>query len=42
VHGPSRADRTLQLASAATKIAAVLRSRKLDLDRTIEKRQLHP
>jgi hypothetical protein len=41
VHRASRTHRSLELALAATKIAAVLRSRELDLHRTIEERQLH-
>jgi hypothetical protein len=41
VHRASRAYRTVELALAATNIAAVLGSRELLLRRTIEKRQLH-
>ncbi len=41
VHRAFRADGTVELALAATNIAAVLGSRKLALRRTIEKRQLH-
>jgi hypothetical protein len=38
VHRASRAHRSLELAQAAAKVAAVLRSRELDLHRTIEER----
>jgi hypothetical protein len=41
MHRTSRADRTFEFALAATNLAAVLRSRKLDVRRAIEKRQLH-
>jgi hypothetical protein len=41
MHRASRADGTLQLALSASHVAAVLCSRKLDLDPTIEKRPLH-
>jgi hypothetical protein len=41
VHGASCAHRSLELALASANVAAVLRSRELDLRRTIEERQLH-
>jgi hypothetical protein len=41
MHRTSRADRTFELTPAAPNVAAVLCSRKLDLLRAIEERQLH-
>jgi hypothetical protein len=41
VHRASRAHRSLELALASANVTAVLRSRELDLHRTVEERQLH-
>ena len=41
MHGPPRADGPLNLAMASTHIAPVLRSRKLRLHLSAQKRQLH-